>query len=482
MWRPERMMPGSKYPRQDPLGGGVRIAGYGHKAESSHTGAPGPFGTPLGPFPFVPVSFRLITQSHKMIRTVHTAKYVLAEAGMLHRNAAVHVSDPGRISRLEPWQGPPRKLETSVIDWGSAIILPGLINAHTHLELTDLCGRMDPNSSFTSWLASLMTERRRLAKEEYLDSVTRGARMCAASGTTLIGDISATGWSWEALKPVMVRKVVFEEVTAFQPEKAEETIAALTTRLNRVQTDCCLSSSVSPHAPYSVSPELFWAVAEVARQRNVRPAIHVAETNQEVELLVKGTGEFRDFLSNLGVLPKDWQPPGLAPIPYLEGLGILEHPALLVHGNYLDEGSMSRILNRNCSIVFCPRSHAFFGHAPHPVRQLLNMGINVALGTDSLASNDSLSILDEMRFLFRSRKDLKCDEIIRMATLNGAVALDFGGVLGRLRRGFWADMTVIGLPENICDRNVESQILEGAGECLATIVQGQVIWTKRGTR
>jgi cytosine/adenosine deaminase-related metal-dependent hydrolase len=105
------------------------------------------------------------------------------------------------------------------------------------------------------------------------------------------------------------------------------------------------------------------------------------------------------------------------------------------------------------------------------------MGINVALGTDSLASNESLSVLDEMRFLFRNRKDLKCDEIIRMATLNGAVALDFGNLLGRLRRGYWADMTVLRLPEGLADRNIEAQLLEGAGECLATIVQGRIAWT-----
>ncbi len=413
-----------------------------------------------------------------MIRTIHTAKYVLAEAGMLLRNAAVHISDPGRISRLEPWQGPPRNFETEVIDWESAIILPGLVNAHTHLELTRLGGQVQRSSSFTAWLATLMNARRSLAKEEYLDSVTRGARMCAASGTTLIGDISASGWSWEALKPQKLRKVVFEEVTAFLPEKANEAMAALTTRLDRVQPDCYLSSSLSPHAPYSVSPALLRAVAELARQRNVRPAIHVAETKQELELLTKGTGEFRNFLSGFGVLPAAWLPPGLAPVPYLEELGVLEHPALLIHGNYLDEDSRSRILSRNCSVVYCPRSHAFFCHDPHPARQLLDMGINVALGTDSLASNDSLSVIDEMRFLFRNRKDLKCDEIIRMATLNGAVALDFGGVLGRLRRGYWADMTVLRLPENIGDRNVEAQILEGAGECVATVVQGQVVWTK----
>ncbi|MBZ5494891.1 MAG: amidohydrolase family protein [Acidobacteriia bacterium] len=413
-----------------------------------------------------------------MIRTVHTAKYVLAEAGMLLRNAAVHVSDPGRISRLEPWQSPPPNLETRVVNWGSAIILPGLVNAHSHLELTRMRKLADRSTSFTGWLSAVMTGRQEWTKEDYLESTRKGAQLSLASGTTLAGDISASGFSWEALKPEKLRKVVFEEVTALQPERAHEAISRLQARLERVETDGYLSSSASAHALYSVSPDLFRAVAELVRDRGSRFAAHVAETMQEVEFLRSGMGEFVEFLSGLGVLPERWSPPGLAPVPYLEELGVLERPAILIHCNYLDEDSMARILSRSCSVVYCPRSHAFFGHEPHPVRRLLDMGINVALGTDSLASTDSLSILDEMRFLFRNRKDLKCDEIIRMATLNGAVALDFGGVLGRLRRGYWADMTVLRLPDGLSDRNVTAQILEGAGECLATIVQGEIVWTK----
>jgi cytosine/adenosine deaminase-related metal-dependent hydrolase len=138
---------------------------------------------------------------------------------------------------------------------------------------------------------------------------------------------------------------------------------------------------------------------------------------------------------------------------------------------------MSRILNARCSVVYCPRSHAFFGHDRHPVRELLNMGVNVALGTDSLASNDTLSVLDEMRFLFKSRKDLKGEEILRMATLNGAAALHYGGVLGRLQRGYWADMAVLRLPEGIGTRHLLSRILEGAGECIGTIIQGKIAWS-----
>ena len=412
-----------------------------------------------------------------MIRTVHIAKYVIPEAGMLLRNAAVHVSDPGRISRLEPWQRPPPNLETKVVDWGCAIILPGLVNAHTHLEFTCLRGQEDPSVSFTDWLARVIREKQRWTHADVQETIKRGARQSLASGTTLVGEISSSGISLDALKHENLRKVIFEEVIALAPEKAGEAMAALNRRLDRSEPDAFSSSGVSPHAPYSVSPELYRAAANLARSRRTRLATHLAETRQELEFLAGGKGELRSFLSDLGVLPAGWKPPGLAPVPYLEKLGVLDQPAVLIHCNYLDEDSMERIRSRSCSVVHCPRSHAYFGHDPHPVRRLLDMGINVALGTDSLASNDSLSVLDEMRFLFRNRKDLKCDEIIRMATLNGAVALDFGNLLGRLRRGYWADMTVLSLPEILADRNIEAQLLEGAGECMATIVQGRIAWT-----
>ena len=411
-----------------------------------------------------------------MIRTVHIAKYVLAEAGMLFRDAAVHISDPGRISRLEPWQSPPPSLQTKVIDWGSAIILPGLVNAHTHLELSRLKGRMGKPRTFTGWLQDLIGERRKLSREDYLDSAREGAQLSLASGTTLLGDISTAGFSREALKAEKLRKAVFEEVLSFSPDHAADSVAGLKQRLQHTERDALLISGISPHAPYSVSPRLYREVAQLAKEMGIRIATHVAETRGELEFLERGTGDFRDLLSDLDALPAGWVAPGMPPIPYLEALGCLDQPAILIHCNYLDEDSMARILSRSCSVVYCPRSHAFFGNEPHPVRRLLDMGINVAIGTDSLASNDSLSVLEEMRFLFRIRKDLKCDEILRMATLNGAVALDFGSVLGRLRRGYWADMTILRLPDGLSDRNVTSQILEGAGECLATVVQGEIVW------
>ena len=413
-----------------------------------------------------------------MIRTIHRAKYVLAEADLLLQDATVHVSDPGRISRVEPWHGPPTTLEAEIVDWGSAVLIPGLVNAHTHLELTCLHGQLVRFSSFFDWISQLIERRREWTAKEYIESARVGAQMCLSSGTTLVADISASGVSWEALKPLTLRKVVFEEALSFLPENVNQSLASLQARLKRGRRDKLLRIGVSPHAPYSVSPELYRAIAGLAREKELPLATHLAETREELEFLRSGTGPIKTFLKSVNAWPKDWTPPGVDPVSYLGQSGILETPVLLIHCNYLDSDSMRKILRSRSSVVYCPRSHDFFGHKDHPVRELLDLGVNVALGTDSLASNDSLSVLDEMRFLFGSRKDLKAVEIFRMATLNGATALGFGSALGRLRRGYWADMTILRLTDDPGPKNLVSQILEGAGECEATVIGGNIAWRR----
>jgi aminodeoxyfutalosine deaminase len=415
-----------------------------------------------------------------MIQKIHRAKYVCAESDLLLQNGAVHISDPGRISRIERWHGGPPSQNVKVVDWGSAVILPGLVNAHSHLELSLLRNQLTRFSSFTDWIAQLIRIRREWTEDDYLESLRYGAEMSVTSGVTLVGDVSASGLGAQALQHSGLRTVVFEEVLGLAPEKAPGIVEQLQRRMARVNPSALQVCGISPHAPYSVSPELYRLTAETARLKNLPLATHLAETRAELEFLMNGEGEFVGLLDLLGALPADWRPPRLAPLFYLEALGVLEQPSVLIHCNYLDRESMEKALATHASVVYCPRSHAFFGHEKHPVRQLLDMGVNVAMGTDSLASNDSLSILDEMRFLFQSRKDLKCAEILRMATVNGSAALGFGGALGRLRRGYWADMTILKLPENVNAKNLVSQILEGAGECVATIVQGQIVWREPG--
>jgi aminodeoxyfutalosine deaminase len=415
-----------------------------------------------------------------MLRTIHRAKYVLAEPDRLLKNAAIHVSAGGRISCIESigsiglWSG--ARSQAKVIDWGSSIIIPGLVNAHAHLELTALHNKLTQFRSFTDWLSQLIGYRRSWTREDYLASAAEGSRLSIASGTTLAGDISSSGIGWSAAGGQNLRRVAFEEVLALSPDRAGLVLSQLAQLLKRAASNSFWVHGISPHAPYSVSSELYRRSSELARRRRMLLTTHVAETQAELQFLQTGTGEFRSFLDGIGALPNNWKPPELSPVPYLDNLRVLGPSCLLAHCNYLDKDSIARILKTHSSVVYCPRSHDFFGHENHPIRQLLDSGINVAIGTDSLASNFSLSMIDEMRFLFGKRKDIKPEEIFRAATLSGAAALHHGGVLGRLRRNYWADMAVLEIPSNLRSRHLISQILEGAGKCIATIVQGKLVF------
>jgi cytosine/adenosine deaminase-related metal-dependent hydrolase len=413
-----------------------------------------------------------------MKKAVHRAKFVLGEPGVLLQNAAVHVSGSGRISRVETWRGRPADQEEEVKDWGSAVIMPGLVNAHAHLELTSFHNQLTQFDAFTDWISQLINRRQTWTEEHFLASAKQGAELSLAAGTTLVGDITSSGVGWEATQGVNLRRVVFEEVIALSPNQADRALSQLSLLFRRADPDPLLIHGVSPHAPYSVSPKLYRRLVRFAQSRQKTLATHAAETQAELEFLQQGTGEFHDFLDRIGSLPDDWTPPGLPPIRYLDSLGVLGPSCVLVHCNYIDQTSMRKIRSAHSSVVYCPRSHAFFGHQKHPIRQLLDMGINVALGTDSLASNDSLSMIDEMRFLFNKRKDLAPEEIFRAATINGAVALHCQSTLGRLRRSYWADMAVIELPQYLGPRQLQGHVLEGAGECIATVVQGQTAWQK----
>jgi cytosine/adenosine deaminase-related metal-dependent hydrolase len=413
-----------------------------------------------------------------MQRTAHRARFILADSNLLLQNAVIFVSSSGRISGIEPWNNALVNPRVRIVDWGSALLMPGMINAHAHLELTSLHEKLTRFNSFTDWISQLIRCRRLWTAEDFVVSAAKGARLSLASGTTLVGDITSSGVGWEATMGNNLRRAVFEEVLSLAPDQAAPAMLQLNPRFEQAEPNSLQVHGISPHAPYSVSAELYARAAELSRKQRMLLATHLAETRAEVEFLEDGTGELKDFLAAEGVLPTGWKPPKLSPVQFLDSLGVLGPLCVLIHCNYLDRESVRRIRKAKSSVVYCPRSHEFFGHEKHPVRQLLDAGINVALGTDSLASNSSLSMIDEMRFLIKKRKDLAPEEIFQMATRNGAAALGYASVLGCLKRSYYADMAVLELPENLKPRQFLSQILEGAGECIATIVQGQTAWQR----
>jgi len=415
----------------------------------------------------------------QMTKTIHRAKYLLQEPGILLKNAVLHVSSSGRITSVDVWNHRRFVPKSQVVDWGSAILIPGLINAHAHLELTSLGRKLSRFCSFSDWIVQLVKRRRTWTNEKYRASINEGVRMSLASGTTLIGDIRSRPIVPDEDSSIPLRQVLFHELIALAPAQAENVLTNLQAQLNHLPTDPLIKHGLSPHSPYTVSPLLYRRAAQLARIQKTVLATHVAETQAELQFLRNGTGEFREFLSTMGSLPADWLPPRLAPIQYLDSLNVLGPNCLLIHCNYLDYASMIKILKTRSHVVYCPRSHEFFGHENHPIRQLLDLGINVALGTDSLASNTSLSMIDEMRFLYQKRKDITAEEILKTATLNAAAALGYRGTLGRLNRGYQADITILEIPSYLSSRAIADEILEGAGECLATVIRGQIVWKKK---
>jgi len=409
-------------------------------------------------------------------KIIHRARFVLTRPEILMENAAVTVSEDGRI--LDICSGPAKRMEpgTEAVDWGDAIIMPGLVNAHTHLELTALHRRLTNFSSFTDWALRLIHERRTWTPEDYRRYSEEGARLALMSGTTLIGEI-ASGNGWDALSGDYPRRVVFEETLGLDSCLAESAMAkihALFEQADRGDARPLQVHAVSPHAPYSTSGELYRGAAALAQSRKTPWTTHAAETLEELRFFETGDGAFREFLARLGALPENWRAPGAHPIAWLDALGILGPSCMLAHCNYLNDDAITRIVKSKCGVVYCPRSHAFFGHETHPIKRLLDAGVPVALGTDSLASNDSLSVIDEMRYLYARRKDLAPEEILRTATINGAAALGFANRLGCLTPGFFADITVVDMPPGIKSGRLMDQILEGAGNWRATVINGRI--------
>jgi cytosine/adenosine deaminase-related metal-dependent hydrolase len=322
------------------------------------------------------------------------------------------------------------------LDLGEAVVLPGLVNAHTHLDLTGLAGVAPFTGDFTGWLRTVIRHRLSRTAAQIGVDVRAGLEESIRFGVTLLGDISGLGLSADVLRQAPVRSVVFHEFLGLPQDRALTQAARAQSWLDASVT---LSGSpcrpgLSPHAPYSVRADLFSALRDLASRSRVPLAVHLAETSEELELLAHHNGPFVPFLQEVGV----WDPAGL--VSSLEDVIARCGPALYVHGNYLGPDTD---LPAGSSVVYCPRTHSFFQHPPHPFRRLLSRGVRVALGTDSRASNPDLDLLAEARFLHRRHPDLDPELLLRPATLNGAEALGWADEVGSLEPGKSADLVVI---------------------------------------
>jgi cytosine/adenosine deaminase-related metal-dependent hydrolase len=324
-------------------------------------------------------------------------------------------------------------------DLGNVALLPGLVNAHTHLDLSGLRGKCPPSADFVGWLREVIRHRRASTPEQVRADIRAGLAESLRHGTTLVGDIASEGGSWALLSGAPLRAVVYFELLGLPANRAEQSLLAADQWLTAHAATATCRPGWSPHAPYSVARSLLLAAALRSQTSALPLAIHLAETLEEKELLVSRTGSFVGFLQELGV----WAPDQLVR-DWVEVLSLTAQarPVAYIHANYLHT-----MLPPGASCVYCPRTHAAFGHSPYPLSDVLAQGTRVALGTDSLASNQDLDLLAEARFVHASHPHVEGAAILRMATLAGAETLGWAPETGSLSPGKSADLIVLPLPD-----------------------------------
>jgi len=332
-------------------------------------------------------------------------------------------------------------------DCGSVAILPGLVNAHTHLEFSDLASPLgQPGMGFVAWLEEVARVRGRDAGSRRR-GVELGLAECLSSGVTAVGEIAQPGWEAKRFEKAPLEAMIFLELIAPTAPRVLAAWDLACEHLRGAGPGRRWHAGLSPHAPYSVHPALLARLVQELDLGHVPIAIHLAESREELELLRSGTGPFRKLLGGIEGWQADSIPPGSRPLDYLHALRAAQR-LLVVHGNYLDDDEIGFLAGHRdrTAVVYCPRTHAYFAHDPHPLGKLLSAGVTVVLGTDGRASSPDLSILAEMRFLAQ-RGVLGGSELVEMGTLDAAWALGLDGQIGTLEPGKYADLAIVPLPD-----------------------------------
>lgn len=346
---------------------------------------------------------------------------------------------------------------------GNVAILPALVNAHTHLELSYLHGLVPPSTSFNDWVMTLMALRRNHpdpSAPPIIESARQAIAHARATGTGLFGDVSNTLVTVPLLREAGLAAQVFYELIGFSHPDPAARVREARAAADAVSIDRRVRVSLAPHAPYSVSPALFTAIrADVDAHPNSVTTVHLGESAAEVELLRQGSGPTRVMLERLGVWSNDWQIPGVSPAEYVSGLGFLGPDALVVHGVQFTREDLDRIKSSGSWLVSCPRSNTYVGVGAPPLESFYGAGVPVAFGTDSLASVGDLNMFAELAEARRIAPTVSACELIRSATLTGAQALQYDEEYGSIEVGKRAALIVVRVPPHVDD--VEEYLVGG---------------------
>jgi cytosine/adenosine deaminase-related metal-dependent hydrolase len=391
------------------------------------------------------------------------AKWVLPVAQRPIENGWVSVAD-GRVAAV----GAGRAEWPDETDLGDVALLPAFVNAHTHLELSWLEGRVPPAASMPAWIRAQLAQRASAPSAAEIGRAIGAALASAqASGTALFGDITNTLAAVPVLEASDADAMVFRELLGFNVPSAATLVADAWTSLDAIGAlhSSRLTTSVVAHAPYSVAPALFSAIA--AGKRGTPLAVHAGESPEEMEFLQTGQGAFRELLNDLGVWVTSWRAPQCGPIEYLDRRGYLGPGMIAVHGTHLSDADLGRLRDARGFLVTCPRSNVWVGGGAPDASRFYASGVPVALGTDSLASTPTLHMLDELAALRRVAPGVPAARLIESATLVGARALGWEADYGSIEQGKRAVFAAVTIPPGI--RDVEEYVVGGDAHAAADV-------------
>jgi cytosine/adenosine deaminase-related metal-dependent hydrolase len=367
------------------------------------------------------------------------ARIVVTMCGTPIENGAVAVSG-NRIVDVGRFDDVKARNAGNAVDLGEKALLPGLINAHCHLDYTCLRGKIPPQKSFTDWIRAISSEKSELSTKDYVASINDGFEEAKRFGTTTIANLTAFPELIAQIQPPIRTWWFAELIDIRAPERADKLVDAAIEALKQ-NSDWGLA----PHALFTASKNLFRRCEEIAQLEHILLTTHLAESREEMEMFRDASGPLSEFMKSIGRLMDDCgneTPLGL----FVGAPGGRAVPHWIVaHLNELTETDFELLERSNSKfhVVHCPRSHNYFGHRPFAFDRLRSLGFNICLGTDSLASNESLSLFDEMRIFQKNFPQVSPEEIFRTVTVNPARALRKENALGQIRPGFRADLIAV---------------------------------------
>jgi cytosine/adenosine deaminase-related metal-dependent hydrolase len=406
-------------------------------------------------------------------------RWVLPVAEPPLPDAAVLIGEDGRIAAVGPDALVPAPPGTLELDFPRGIVLPGLINTHTHLELTGLEAHAPAENqaiepSFRDWIQTIRRTKEARSHEAFLEAARLGVRSCWEAGVTTVADTGDSGAVIQALAELDGSGTVYHEVFGPHPDQLDASSESLRRRAAELAGFASgrIRLGVSPHAPYTVSGPLYARVAGWARSEGLPIAVHVAESREESELVTRQAGPFAEAWRTRGIPPIE-SPLPLSPMEWLDRHGVLGPDTLCIHAIQLSESDIALLAERGAAVAHCPLSNARHRHGGAPLARLRRAGIPVGLGTDSVASVGRLDLLAEARAA-RELGGLSAADALALATREGARALGLEQETGTLTAGKWGDVVVLGEAEPSAEPE-EAVLSSPTTAVLLTVLGGRVV-------